>query len=297
MELLGWLLTNFAMGFVNIFTAVTHPGDWLNWSDSKSMARFIYYGASHELLFAILDIFLVITVIGIFRRSWLWGVVRGIEFFSNSVGRLFAWAGLLMVLQQIIIVFLQRIFRVPDISIGPFGYIFTKDISWFAEELKLYNAMIVALCAAYTFAQGGHVRVDLFYAKMRHRGKRITDMFGSLFFILPLMSMMWLFNWFFLWRSLVTPKVSASDKLDLLLRKAQLLKWNVETIGFSPNGFNGYFLFKILMVSFAGMMFLHGLSYFWRSLLEYIEGPDSADKYVDMDQLGDELAETVAKIH
>ena len=33
--------------------------------------------------------------------------------------------------------------------------------------------------------------------------------------------------------------------------QSAMLKWNVETIGFSPNGFNGYFLFKILLVPFA----------------------------------------------
>jgi len=37
---------------------------------------------------------------------------------------------------------------------------------------------------------------------------------------------------------LVTPNPSASDRLRaVLLRKARLLKWNVETIAFSPNGF------------------------------------------------------------
>ena len=36
---------------------------------------------------------------------------------SDLVGRFAAWAGLLMVIQQIIIVFMQRIFTRPDISI------------------------------------------------------------------------------------------------------------------------------------------------------------------------------------
>lgn len=202
-----------------------------------------------------------------------------------------------MVLQQIMIIFLQRIFRVADITIGPFGYVFTKDLSWFAEELKLYNALIVALCASYTFVQGGHVRVDLFYARMSFRGKRIVDMFGSIFFILPVMTLTWMFGWFFMWRHLVVPKIAATDALDSVLRKSKLFKWNVETIGFSPNGFDGYFLFKILLVAFAGMMFLQGIAFFYRSLLEMIEGPASEGKYQDKDNLEDELAETVAAIH
>ena len=90
----------------------------------------------------------------------MWGCVWVLEGFANTVGRFFAWAGLLMVLQQIIIVFIQRIFTRPDIAFG-FGIPLQMDISWWAEELKLFNAMVVCLCCTYTFVQGGHVRVDL----------------------------------------------------------------------------------------------------------------------------------------
>ena len=294
---LVWFFTNMAMAFVNVFHALSNPSAWLDWSDNEALVKFIFYGASHQLFFVILDVFVIVTVIGLFRRQILWTIVRALEWFANTVGRFFAYAGLFMVLQQIMIIFLQRIFRVADITIGPFGYVFTKDLSWFAEELKLYNALIVALCASYTFVQGGHVRVDLFYARMSFKGKRVVDMFGSIFFILPVMTLTWMFGWFFMWRHLVVPKIAATDKLELLMRKAKLLKWNVETIGFSPNGFDGYFLFKILLVAFAGMMFLQGIAFFYRSLLELIEGPESEGKYLDKDNLDDELAETVAAIH
>ena len=294
---LQWISGNLLEGIYNIGYAALHPQLWLNWEDKQALGRFIYYGGSHELFFAIVIFFLTIFAIGIFARNFLWGVVRGLEGFANVTGRLFAWAGLIMVLQQVMIIFLQRVFRVSEISLGPFGAAFTKDLSWWSEELKLYNAMIVALCCAYTFVQGGHVRVDLFYAGMKHRTKRFMDMFGCVFFMMPAMVLTWMYGWFFLWRNLVTPKISASDGLDMILRKAGLMKWNVETIGFSPNGFNGYFLFKILLVSFAGMMFLQACAFFYRSYLEFVEGEDSADKYLDKDVLDDEVAETAAAIH
>ncbi len=283
LDLAAALFTNLALAFYNFGYAITHPMEWLNWSDRTALIRFIYYGGSHEFLFVVIVAIIIVLLIGLWRRAFLWLVVRILEGFSNGVGRLFAWAGLIMVLQQILIVFLQRIFRVSEISIGPFGYVVTKDLSWFAEELKLYNAIVVCLCCAYTFVQGGHVRVDLFYAGVRFRAKRAIDIFGSLFFILPVMSFIWMYGWFFLWRHLVTPKVAASDKLELLERKARLLKWNVETIGFSPGGFDGYFLFKILLVSFAGMMFVQGVAFFYRSLLEFIEGENSEGRYLDRD--------------
>ena len=297
MDFVIWLFTNIYSGFGNLFYVIFHPSAWLDWSDKTAMVRFIYYGASKEFFFVILDVFLVVTLVGAFYRKFLWAIVRGFEKFANVTGRFFAWASLFMVLQQIMIVFLQRIFKVSEIAISPFGFAFIRDLSWYGEELKLYNAMIVCLCASYTFVQGGHVRVDLFYAGMRHRAKKVVDMIGSLLFIIPFMSLVWMFGWFFLWRHLVTPKVAVTDTLEALERKSRLLKWNVETIGFSPNGFDGYFLFKILLVSFAGMMFIQGLTYFWRSLLEFIEGPESADKYLELDTLGDETAELATAIH
>ena len=69
--------------------------------------------------------------------------------------------------------------------------------------------------------------------------------------------------------------------------KARALRWNVETIGFSPNGFDGYFLFKILLVAFAGLVFLHAVAFFYRSFLEFIEGEESEGKYLDRDTLGE----------
>jgi len=282
-----WFFANLAQAAYNIVYAVLHPGLWLNWSDGSAMMRFIYYGASAELFFAVLLIFLVVTAIGMWRNSFMWGCVRFLEGIGNTVGRTFAWAGLFMVLQQVLIVFLQRIFRVAEISISPFGLDFTKDLSWYGEELKLYNAAIVCLCVSYTFIQGGHVRVDLVYSAIGHRAKRVIDMIGSLVFMIPAAVLVWMYGWFFMWRHLVTPKVSASDTLELLMRKARILKWNVETIGFSPNGFNGYFLFKLLLIAFTAMVMLQAVAFFYRSFLEWKEREESAGEYLDKDRLGE----------
>jgi TRAP-type mannitol/chloroaromatic compound transport system permease small subunit len=292
-----WLVTNTVMGLYNTAYALTHPASWLNWSDSQAIMRFAYYGGSVELFFAVFALVLVLTGAGLAYRPLLWGFVRGAEAFGNSVGRLFAWAGLLMVLQQTLIVFLQRIFLVSEISVGPFGSVFTKSLSWYSEELKLYNAMIVALCCAYTFIQGGHVRVDLVYGSVSRSTKKIIDMAGCLLFMVPVLVVTWMYAWFFLWRHLITPKISASDTIDALLRKARVLKWNVETYSFSPNGFNGYFLFKMLIVAFVAMMLIQALAFFYRNLLELLEGEEADGRYHDADVLGDEIAERTADIH
>ena len=286
-----WFFQNLLLAFYNIGYAVSNPGLWLDWSEKKSIMRFVYYGGSVEFFFAVLLIFLFLFFIGVFRPSFMWGNIRVLEGFANTVGRFFAWAGLIMVLQQVLIIVMQRIFTRPDIVIG-FGIPLSYDISWYAEELKLYNALVVSLCATYTFVQGGHVRVDLFYAGAKFRTKKIVDMFGSIVFMLPMAVLIWMYGWYFLWRHLIVPKPSASDALDRLLAKSRVLKWNVETIGFSPNGFTGYFLFKILLVAFAGMIFIHAWAFFMRSFQELREGQSSENKYRDLDQLPD-LTEVV----
>jgi hypothetical protein len=116
--------------------------------------------------------------------------------------------------------------------------------------------------------------------------------------MVPAAVLTWMYSWYFLWRHLVTPKVSASDTLQRLVDgKSRAFKWNVETIGFSPNGFNAYFLFKILLVLFCAMIILQAVAFFYRSYLEMKEGEASEGKYLDRDQLGDQEAELAADIH
>ena len=308
----GWFFAHLLEAPFNLYTALMNTQLWLAWvphiqlrgkitdlDAAESLIRFIYYGASWELLFILLFTFLVVTIIGVIRNSFMWGCVRFLEGIGNTVGRLAAWFGLLMVLQQILIIFMQRVFSVSEITLG-FGMSVTHDVSWWAEELKLYNALIVCLCVSYTFVQGGHVRVDLVYSVVSYRAKRIIDMLGSLVFMIPAAGLTFFYGWFFLWRTLVTPKLSASNtfkELDQLLPKARALRWNVETIGFSPNGFNAYFLFKFLLVFFTFLVILQAIAFFYRSYLELREGPASEGRFLDKDALGDPTAELVAKIH
>jgi TRAP-type mannitol/chloroaromatic compound transport system permease small subunit len=281
-----WFFQNIGLAVYHFGYALTHPGLWLDWTNKEAIMRFVYYGGSVEFFFVVFTAFLALTAFGIWKTGFMWGVVRVLEGFANTVGRFFAWAGLIMVIQQIVIIFIQRIFARPDIVLG-FGIPVEFDISWYAEELKLYNALVVTLCCTYTFVQGGHVRVDLVYSAISHRAKRVIDMLGSLLFMMPMAVLTWMYGWYFMWRHLIVPKPSASDGLDRLLMKSRALRWNVETIGFSPNGFNGYFLFKVLLVAFAGMVFLHAVAFFFRSYLEWREGEASVNKYLDKDSLGD----------
>ena len=298
MDTIFWVLQNFALAPYHLFVAVTNPGLWLDWTNAESVMRVIYYGASVELFFVVMTVVILITALGMaWKRDILWWGVRILEGFANAVGRTAAWAGLFMVFVQVMIVFLQRIFRVAEIRLGPFGTAFTQDLSWWAESLKFHNAIVVCLCVTYTFVQGGHVRVDLVYSAVKHRTKRAIDMFGCIFFMLPAIVITYMYAWFFMWRHLMTPTVTSTSDLDRLLAQARIFKWNVETTGFSPNGFDAYFLFKVLIVLFCVLVFIHAVAFFWRSYLEWLEGEESAGKYLDRDKTGDEAEDLEHSIH
>ena len=49
-----WFVQGIFYSAVNIFTAISNPQLWLDWSDKKALMRFIYYGGSTELFFAFL---------------------------------------------------------------------------------------------------------------------------------------------------------------------------------------------------------------------------------------------------
>jgi TRAP-type mannitol/chloroaromatic compound transport system permease small subunit len=145
--------------------------------------------------------------------------------------------------------------------------------------------------------QGGHVRVDLVYSAVKHRTKRADRHVR-----LPVLHdadivITYLYAWFFMWRHLMTPSVTSTSDLDRMLMQARIFRWNVETIGFSPNGFNAYFLFKVLIVLFCALVFLQAVAFFWRSYLEWVEGEESAGKYLDRDRIGDEAEELEHAIH
>jgi len=293
-----WVLQNLALAPYNLFMAIINPGAWLDWSNPEAVMRFIYYGASVEFFFVVFTSFIVITAVGIvWNREILWFGVRVLEGFANGIGRLAAWAGLLMVMQQVMIIFLQRIFRASAIELGPLGASFGQDLSWWAESLKFENALVVCLCVSYTFVQGGHVRVDLVYSAVKFRTKKVIDMVGSLIFMMPAIIITYLYAWFFMWRHLMTPAVTSTSDLERMLMQARIFRWSVETIGPSPNGFNAYFLFKVLIVAFCVVVFLQAIAVFWRSFLEWYEGEESEGKYLDRDKTGDEAEDLEHAIH
>jgi len=66
--------------------------------------------------------------------------------------------------------------------------------AWLEIQWYLF-AVCVMLGAAHVLKVNEHVRVDIFYGRLSGRGKVIIDLFGLVFFLMPVMGVMTWLSW------------------------------------------------------------------------------------------------------
>ena len=98
-------------------------------------------------------------------------IAKVIDGVNDAVGRWVAWLTVFMVLVTVIIVVLR--------------YGFSIGFIWMQESVRFMHGFVFLLCASYTLLHNGHVRVDIFYAKMSARGKARVDIIGTVLFLIP----------------------------------------------------------------------------------------------------------------
>lgn len=115
-------------------------------------------------------------------------------------------------------------------------------------ELALFfHAAVFLLGSAFTLQQDGHVRIDIFYGKLPDRGKALVNTLGSLFFLLPLASILLYFS---------LPYASNS--------------WSFWEGSQESGGFPWLFLSKSLIPLLACLLLYQGLVQGLRDLLFFI---------------------------
>jgi TRAP-type mannitol/chloroaromatic compound transport system permease small subunit len=151
------------------------------------------------------------------------GLADRIDRVNAAVGRATAWAALFVVLVQFVVVLLRYVFGIGSI--------------WLTESILYGNATMFMLAAAWTLREGGHVRVDVFYAEATPRRKALIDLAGALLLLLPFMIVL---AWF---------------ALPYVARSWAILEGSRETSGLPM-----VFLLKTLIPLFAVLMALQGIS-------------------------------------
>ncbi|MDQ2083023.1 TRAP transporter small permease subunit [Xanthobacteraceae bacterium Astr-EGSB] len=98
---------------------------------------------------------------------------------NSALGRTVAWCALVMVLVQVAVVGMR--------------YVLGLGSLWLTEAIIYAHATLFLMAAAWTLQAGGHVRVDIVYARARPRTKAWIDLLGALAFLLPFAAMLaWL---------------------------------------------------------------------------------------------------------
>lgn len=222
------------------------------------------FGVSYlgQNLFLIL--FFAVMAYGAYDRRVLRGVANRIDHFSVRLGKIMAWLALIMVLQQILVVAVQYTFKLSNLTIAPFGMGISQPVQWWSEELRLYNSMIIVLCAGFTFVQGGHVRVDLIYGGLSFRAKRTIDFLGTLILMFPMLATIWKYGILYAYRSVAR----------FNFKTLEFKSWKFEQSS-NPSGFNEVYLFKILIPILVLLMVIQGISAVYRALNDVIEGEPS----------------------
>lgn len=98
-------------------------------------------------------------------------ILKIVDFILDIIGYICAFIVFLMLLNVFYDVISRYFFRYSSIAM--------QEMEWHLFSLSFIIGM------SYALKSNSHVRVDIFYDKMKPKNKAIINIFGSLFFILP----------------------------------------------------------------------------------------------------------------
>ena len=156
-----------------------------------------------------------------------------------KVGHAVRWLALLMVIVQFVIVLLRYVFGLSDIALN--------------ESVLYLHATLFMLGAGYTLQVDGHVRVDIFYAKLSIRGRAWIDLLGHIFLLLPAMLVLLFWSW---------PSVRNS--------------WSILEGPISVGGIPASFLLKSLITAFCILLIIQSVACLSRDVIRLRRSDDAA---------------------
>jgi len=160
----------------------------------------------------------------------LTALMRFIDELNSSVGKVVSWLAVIMVLTQFTIVVMRYVFGIGSIMMQ--------------ESIVYLHSFLFMAGAGYTLLHNGHVRVDVFYREVSVRKKAIVDLFGVIFLLLPVCSLIWFSSW------------------DYVLQSWLILEGSVET-----SGIQARFILKSVILIFCALLGLQGIAMALRSFL------------------------------
>ena len=181
---------------------------------------------------------------------------RAVDWLNERIGRLVYW----LVLAAVLISSANAMSR----------YVLNKTSNGWLEMQWYLFAAIFLLCAGYTLLHNEHIRIDVVSQRFSRRTQIWVDIFGTIFFMLPMTVFITYLGWLMFKESYLVHEVSADP--------GGLVRWPVKLL--VPVGF---FLLSLQGVSelIKRIAFLKGLV------------PDPLEKHVDaaLEMIKDEIEE------
>lgn len=281
------ILVDFVSGFLDLIILPYHLYQWFTLPTLKEQLNvFIITGMSSEFFFVVLALITILVGLGIYRITFLRRMVHSLERFNGTLGQYASWFILFMVLQQVLIIAAGQIFRSNEIVFSPLGIVInSNELQWLSGQLKFYNAILIAIASAYTFIEGGHVRVDLFYSSAKYKTKKWIDLIGTIIFLFPSSVLLWWFSW-----PIAANSLFAQRPMNIFSSSARWRGMRFESSGTAE--FTWVWSFKVLIVVFAGLMFLVAVSFLLRNILALLDDKNEIEAHYSLDDSENQIQKT-----
>jgi TRAP-type mannitol/chloroaromatic compound transport system permease small subunit len=121
---------------------------------------------------------------------------RAVDAVNTYIGRWVAWAILAAILVSSVNATVRKVFN-------------TSSNSWLEIQWILFGAVFL-LCASWTLLSNEHIRIDIVNNMLPKRVRDWIDVFGHVFFLIPVTVVIAYLGWPFFWRSLMENEQSTN---------------------------------------------------------------------------------------
>jgi len=162
-------------------------------------------------------------------------IVDFLDGITEYFGRMVSWLALFMVLVTFATVVMRYAYGISNVAM--------------IETIVYSFAILFAASAGWTLLHDEHVRVDVFYGGMSERGKAAVDLFGAIFFMFPVIYIVWIMG---------VPYVTRS--------------WKVRETSNEVSGLDYLYVLKTFILVFAVVLAVQGVSFVLRKIHVLIHG-------------------------
>ncbi|MEJ2660904.1 MAG: TRAP transporter small permease subunit [Desulfobacteraceae bacterium] len=124
-------------------------------------------------------------------------IIKVIDTFNDKQGEISS----LLALPLLLVVVYEVVMR----------YAFNSPTVWGFEVTAFIYGVHYMLGLAYCDVHGGHVRVDIFTARMKKRSQGLIGIITNLLFFMPVMVLMTIASWQFAWTSIIERELNSTS--------------------------------------------------------------------------------------